>query len=161
MFTEYRNLPPNSRVWMYQSERPFTAQEVALISNGAKDFIEQWTRHGDNLKGSFTIKYNQFLILAVDEGFNNVSGCSIDASVRFVKQLENELQVDLMNKLNISFKEGEAISVLKLSEFQQQIKAGKITADTIVFNNMVQTKEEVETGWEVPANLSWHQRFLV
>ncbi len=161
MFTEYKNLPNSSRVWMYQSDRVFTAQEIDFISMKAKDFIEQWTRHGDNLKGSFTIKYNQFLVLAVDEGFNNVSGCSIDASVRFVKELENELQIDLMNKMNVSFKDGDNINIIKLAEFQQFAKEQKITKETIVFNNMVQTKEEVENNWEVPASKSWHNRFMI
>lgn len=161
MFTEYNNLPSNSRVWMYQSDRVFTAQEIDFISKKAKDFIEQWTRHGDNLKGSFTIKYNQFLVLAVDEGFNNVSGCSIDASVRFVKELENELQIDLMNKMNVSFKDGDNINIINLTEFQKFAKEQKITKETIVFNNMVQTKEEVENNWEVPASKSWHNRFMI
>lgn len=161
MFTTYNNLPDNSRVWLYQADRAFTQEEVELIKVKAIDFIEQWTRHGDNLKGSFTIKYNQFLIIAVDESFNNVSGCSIDASVRFVQQLEQELQIDLMNKMNVSFKDGDNINIVKLSDFQQFAKAQKITKETIVFNNMVQTKGEVETNWEVPAQQSWHQRFLV
>ena len=160
MFTEYKNLPNNSRVWMYQSDRVFTENEIEFISEKATAFIEQWTRHGDNLKGSFTIKYNQFLVLAVDENFNNVSGCSIDASVRFVKELENELQVDLMNKLNVSFKDGNNINIVKLVDFQQFAKAQKITKETIVFNNMVQTKEEVENNWEIPASKSWHNRFI-
>ena len=161
MFTEYKDLPNNSRVWMYQSDRVFTAQEIDFISMKKKNFIEQWTRHGDNLKGSFTIKYNQFLVLAVDEGFNNVSGCSIDASVRFVKELEDELQIDLMNKMNVSFKDGDTINIVKLSDFQQFAKEKKITKETIVFNNMVQTKEEVENNWEVPASKSWHNRFML
>jgi hypothetical protein len=161
MFTEYNNLPNNSRVWIYQSDRVFTAQEIDFISMKAKDFINQWTRHGDNLKGSFIIKYKQFLVLAVDEDFNNVSGCSIDASVRFVKELENELQIDLMNKMNVSFKDGNNINIVKLSDFQQFAKEQKITKETIVFNNMVQTKEEVENNWEVPASKSWHNRFMI
>lgn len=161
MFTEYKNLPNTARVWIYQSDREFTSDEVELISEKATEFINQWTRHGDNLKGSFTIKYNQFLILAVDESFNSVSGCSIDSSVRFIKQLENELQLDLMDKLNVSFKDGNAINIVKLADFQNFAKAKKITAATIVFNNMLQTKEDIDTKWEVPANESWHKRFLV
>jgi hypothetical protein len=160
MFTEYSNLPSNSRVWIYQSDRVFTTQESDFISNKAIEFVEQWTRHGDNLKGSFTIKYKQFLMLAVDEGFNNASGCSIDASVRFVKELENELQIDLMNKMNVSFKDGDNINIVKLADFQKFAKEQKITKETIVFNNMVQTKEEVENNWEVPASKSWHNRFM-
>ncbi len=161
MFTEYKNLPSNSRVWIYQADREFQIKEIEHISAKALLFIDQWTRHGDDLKGSFTIKYNQFLILAVDEGFNNVSGCSIDSSVKFVQELEKELQLDLMNKLNVSFKDNDNINIVKLSDFQQYAKDKKINAETIVFNNMVNTKEDFETKWEVPAAQSWHKRFLV
>jgi hypothetical protein len=161
MFTYYKNLPKNSRVWIYQSDREFTIKEIEFISVQAEDFINQWTRHGDDLKGSFTIKYNQFLVLAVDESFNNVSGCSIDSSVRFIKQLENELQLDLMDKMNITFKDNQNINLVKLPDFQKYIKDKKVTSETIVFNNMVSSKEDFESKWEVPAKQSWHKRFLL
>ena len=161
MFVEYQDLPSNSRVWVYQSEREFTSKELEFISEKAIDFIEKWTKHGSNLKGSFTIKYNQFLVLAVDEGFNNVSGCSIYSSVRFVQELEKSFQVDIMNKMNVSFKDGDNINIVKMNDFKEFAKANKITQETIVFNNMVTTKQELETQWEVTANNSWHKRFLV
>lgn len=161
MFVEYQNLPNHSRVWVYQSEREFTQEEINFISEKAVGFVEQWTKHGSDLKGSFTVKYNQFLVLAVDEGFNNVSGCSIDSSVRFVQELQKVLNVDMMNKMNISFKDGDNINIVKMSAFKEFAKAHKITPETIVFNNMVTTKEELETQWEVAANNSWHKRFLV
>ena len=85
---KFENLPSHSRVWVYQSDRKFTTQELALISEKAIVFVDQWTKHGSDLQGSFVVKYNQFLILAVDEGFNNVSGCSIDSSVHFVQEIE-------------------------------------------------------------------------
>jgi hypothetical protein len=98
--------------------------------------------------------------LAVDESFANVSGCSIDASVRFVQKLETILSVDLMNKLNVSFKEDQQINIVSLASFQNFVKTGKITSETIVFNNMVQTKGELALKWEVSARDSWHARFL-
>ena len=161
MFTEYKNLPNNARVWIYQSDREFTSEEIEIVSVKAVDFINQWTRHGDDLKGSFTFKYNQFLVLAVDESFNNVSGCSIDSSVRFIQALEKELQLELMNKMNVTFKDNEHINLVKLADFQRYAKEQKVTLETIVFNNMVATKEDFENKWEVPARESWHKRFLV
>ncbi|MFD0992781.1 ABC transporter ATPase [Tenacibaculum geojense] len=160
MFTEYKNLPDNSRVWVYQANRELTQEEIEYISAKALLFIDNWTRHGDDLKGSFTIKYNQFLVLAVDESFNNVSGCSIDASVHFVQQLEKELTLDFTDKMNITFKDGDIINLVKLADFQTYAQAKKITGETIVFNNMVNTKAAFEKEWEVPAKNSWHQRFL-
>ncbi|WP_369047596.1 ABC transporter ATPase [Tenacibaculum sp. UWU-22] len=161
MFTPYNNLPNNSRVWIYQSDRKFTDKEVEFIENEAEEFITNWTGHGDDLKGSFTIKYNQFLILVVDENFNSVSGCSIDASVRFIQNLEEELSLDLMDKMNISFRDDEKINIAKLADFQALVKDGKITLETVVFNNMINTKQDLETKWEVPVSKSWHTRFFM
>ena len=160
MLVDYNSLPDTARVWVYQSDRSFNESELKVIKEEATEFINSWTRHGDDLKGGYTVLYNQFLILAIDESFANASGCSIDSSVRFIKKLETELKVDLMNKLNISFKDGENINIVSLADFQSYAKAGKISSETIVFNNMVQTKGEIATKWEVPAKDSWHQRFV-
>ncbi|WP_088323196.1 ABC transporter ATPase [Polaribacter tangerinus] len=160
MYTEYTNLPDSARIWIYQSNREFSQQEIAIISEKAIDFINTWTRHGDDIKGSFTIKYNHFLVLAVDESYTNVSGCSIDSSVRFIKQIEDEFKVDLMNKMNISFKIKNTINIVKLPDFQRYVKEGKVDATTIVFNNMVDSKGALENSWEISASESWHQRFL-
>lgn len=161
MFIEYTKLPNNSRVWIYQADREFNIEEIEYICAKAILFIDNWKRHGEDLKASFTIKYNQFLVLAVDENTTSVSGCSIDSSVHFIKELEAELKVDLMNKMNVSFKDGEIINIVKLSEFKQFVKEKKITSATIVFNNMVSTKEDFENNWEVTADKSWHKQFLV
>jgi len=100
------------------------------------------------------------LVLAVDESFANASGCSIDASVRFVKQMETLFSMDLMNKLNVTYKEGQTIRLVNLSTFQEYAKVQKITSETIVFNNMIQTKGDLKSLWEVPAQQSWHRRFV-
>ena len=160
MYTSFNTLPKNARIWIYQADREFTRGEVDLLQEKTLAFIEEWTRHGAALKGSFSLKYNRFLVLAVDESFANASGCSIDASVRFVKQMETLFSVDLMNKLNVTYKEGHTIRLVNLSAFQEFAKVQKITSDTIVFNNMVETKGDLETLWEVPVQRSWHRRFV-
>lgn len=160
MYVNFNTLPQNSRIWIYQADREFTRIEVDLLQENAIAFIEEWTRHGAALKGSFVLKYNRFLVLAVDESFANASGCSIDASVRFVKQMETLFSMDLMNKLNVTYKEGQTIHLVNLSTFQEYAKVQKITSETIVFNNMVQTKGDLESLWEVPAQQSWHRRFV-
>jgi len=160
MYVEFDVLPQNSRVWVYQAEREFTQSEVEFINDQTKIFIDQWTKHGDDLRGSFTIKYNRFLVLGVDENFNKVSGCSIDSSVRFVKQIENHLQTDLMNKMNLTFKLGSEIKLIKLPQFKTFVSENKIDKNTVVFNNLVNTKGDFLNHWEVAAKDSWHARFF-
>ena len=78
-----------------------------------------------------------------------------------MKELEKSLEVDMMNKMNISFKDGDYINIVTMSDFKEFTKSNKITSETIVFNNMISTIDELETQWEVSVNNSWHKRFLV
>jgi len=160
MYVDFDTLNDNSRVWVYQSSREFNAEEVKTIEAKLKDFVNDWTRHGDDLKASFEIKYNHFIILAVDESFNQVSGCSIDASTHVFKEFENEFKVELLNKMNTAFKHEDHINVVSLADFQKYVKEDRIHQDTFVFNNMIQNKADLETLWEVPANRSWHSRYF-
>jgi hypothetical protein len=160
MYVDFDTLNDNSRVWVYQSSREFNTEEMKAIEAKLKDFVNDWTRHGDDLRASFEIKYNHFIILAVDESFNQVSGCSIDASTHVFKQFEDEFKIELLNKLNTAFKHGEHVNVVTLADFQKYVKEDKIHPDTLVFNNMVQSKADLKTLWEVPANRSWHSRYF-
>jgi len=79
-----------------------------------------------------------------------------------VKELEKSMEVDMMNKMNISFKDDDDdINIVRMSDFKEFTKSNKITSETIVFNNMISTIGELETQWEVSVNNSWHKRFLV
>ena len=160
MYVDFDTLNDNSRIWVYQSSREFNTEEVKVIEAKLKDFVNEWTRHGDDLKASFEIKYNHFIILAVDESFNQVSGCSIDASTHIFKEFENEFKVELLNKMNTAFKHEDHINVVSLADFQKYVKEDRIHPDTFVFNNMVQNKADLDTLWEVPANKSWHSRYF-
>ena len=160
MFVNFENLANSSKVWVYQSNREFTSNEIEEIGKKIKVFIGSWKRHGDDLKASYQIKYNQFIILAVDEEYNGVSGCSIDASANLFKQIESLYNVDLFNKFNVAFKDGEIINVVSLPDFQKYVEQQKINSKTTVFNNLVKTKKELDTNWEVAADESWHSRYF-
>lgn len=160
MLVNFQEMADSSRVWVYQAARPFTEQETAHITTNLTSFLENWQAHGANLKASFLIKYNQFLVLAVDEASNVATGCSIDASVHFIQQIERDLNLDLMNKMNVSFRASDQIATVSMADFKSFAANAKVNSDTIVFNNLVRSKAEFETAWEVAASQSWHARFL-
>lgn len=160
MFVPFNDLPDSSRVWIYQANRSFTDQEQKEISDRLEEFIRQWTAHGADLKASFEIRYKRFIILALDQQLNVPTGCSIDASVHFIQQLEKEYGVDLLDKMNVSYKQGEYVAYKPLSDFRKMAKEKAVSPNTIVFNNLVNNKEEYLSYWEVPASESWHGRFL-
>ena len=160
MLVEFNTLPDYSKVWIYQSNRRFTIDELELVTNKTKLFLEQWAAHGTGLKAGFEIKYERFIIIAVNQDEQSATGCSIDSSVRFIQELEKELDIELLDKMNVAFKQGDFVNFKNLLDFKKMAKSGAIGKKTIVFNNLVTNILEYNENWEVPADDSWHSRFF-
>lgn len=160
MYVDFNALSSDSKVWVYTSNKPFNELQLEEINGSLMKFVENWKRHGEGLRASFEIKYGCFIVLGVDESYNEVSGCSIDASVNLIKTFEDQFNLELTNKLNLAFRVGNHINVVNYADFQKYVQANKILPETIVFNNMVTTKETYELNWEIPAIESWHKRFF-
>ena len=160
MYVAFEELTDEARVWIYQANRSFSEEELEEIKAKLTNFINQWTAHGSDLQASFEIKYKRFIVIAVDQSSQAATGCSIDASVHFIQQLEKDYNVDLMDKMNVSYKQGEYVAYKDLKAFRKMAKDRAVTGNTIVFNNLVATKAEFLENWEVPAKESWHGRFL-
>ena len=160
MLIPFDTLPETARVWVYQANRSFTETELQEISELLESFITQWTAHGADLNAGFEIRYNRFIILALDQSMTSASGCSIDASVHFIQQLEKRYEVDLLDKMNVSYKQGEFVAYKPLSEFKKMAKDKAVSKNTVVFNNLVNNILEYKSHWEVPAADSWHARFM-
>jgi len=160
MLVNFNDLPDTSRVWIYQANRSFALEELEEITQKLKEFIAQWTAHGADLKAGFDIKYKRFITIGLDQGENAATGCSIDASVHFIQELEKQYNVDLLDKMNVSFKQGEFVAYKTLSDFKKMAKNRSVSPNTIVFNNLVTNVAEYKSNWEVPAKESWHNRFI-
>ena len=160
MLVNFDTLPDTSRVWIYQANRSLTEQEMSEIREKLDQFIENWTAHGSDLHSGYKIVYKRFIIIGLNQSLNQATGCSIDASVHFIQQLEKAYNIDLMDKMNVSYKQGEFVAHKTLTEFKKMAKDRAVSKNTIVFNNLVATKAEFEEHWEVPAKDSWHSRFL-
>lgn len=160
MLVEFNKLPETARVWIYQSNRSFSEEELSAIRLEMDAFIENWTAHGNDLNAGYEIKYKRFIIIALDQRSQNATGCSIDASVRFIQDLEKKYDVMLLDKMNVSYKQGEFVAYKSLTDFKTMAKQKAISKNTIVFNNLVTNKGEYLEFWEVPAEESWHSRFF-
>lgn len=160
MLVEFNTLPDSSRVWIFQASRSFSVGELQEIEQELDAFIKEWTAHGSDLRAGYEIKYNRFIILALDQTQTAASGCSIDASVHFIQKLEKKYNVDLLDKMNVSYKQGEFVAYKLLTDFKKMAKQKAVSKNTIVFNNLVTNKGEYLEHWEVPAAESWHGRFM-
>lgn len=160
MFVPFESLPDDSKIWIYQSNRKFSDIEIQEIEDELKIFLDNWTAHGQNLEASFVTRYNRFIIIAVNQEVQAATGCSIDASVQLIQIFEQKYDVDLLDKMNVTFKMGEHVAFKPLIEFKKLAKEKAVSGNTIVFNNLLNTVGEWKYFWEVPASESWHNRFF-
>ena len=153
-------MPYDARVWVYQSKRILSDAEVNIIKKSGTDFIVGWAAHGANLKASFDVVYNRFIVIAVDEKQAAASGCSIDKSVRFVKELDQQFDLNLFDRLQVAYRIENEIKSCHLSEFEKLAAQNIVDGSTIVFNNMVSNKTDFDKQWEIPLKKSWQSRVL-
>ncbi len=164
-----KQMPEDARVWVYQSNRFISDIELAAIEKAGIQFIADWTSHGANLKASFDILYNRFIVIAVDEKQATASGCGIDKSVHFVKELEKQFDLRLFDRMEVAYRNGNEIKTCHLNNLLEELTRSGLysekgnkegTNEVIVFNNMVTTKKQFDTDWEINLKQSWQSRVL-
>jgi hypothetical protein len=159
MLVAFDQLPDSSRLWVYQSNRPFTQGEEEMISAHLKNFCNRWEAHGNPLASSFKIEYHQFVVLAVDENMNEASGCSIDGSVRVLKEIQSQNSFDLLNR-SIPFLLDKKVVLYSMTEAKSLLTSGQMVEDAITFNNAVTNKKDFISGWKVAIKNSWLAKYL-
>jgi hypothetical protein len=160
MYVSFDSLPLHSRIWVYQSERAFSFEESELISSSLKQFCEGWNTHGNLMPTSFQILEEQFIVLGVDESGLGASGCSIDSSVRTLRQLENTLNINLTDQGKVSFKNNDGqVVVYPALGIKSRVLSGEIDQETLVLNPLVKIKKDLENVW-ISANDSWLNKYF-
>jgi hypothetical protein len=159
--TEYEQLAPESKVWVFMAEREFSASELQSVNDSLTAFVNNWLSHGSLLKAYYKILNSRFILFFADEEGDRMCGRAVDASVRFIKELESKLGIAMLNRSLVAYKQGDKIVSCTLGELGHLEETGKITPDTIMFNNLVATKAELEKNWMVPLSASWQQTYIL
>jgi hypothetical protein len=144
-----------SKVWVYQAGRTFLLQEALVIEEMLTAFTAQWNSHGIPVKGAGYLFFGQFIVLMADETATGVSGCSTDSSVRLIKEIEQKFSVSMFDRMTLAFVVKDKLQLLPLAQLQYAADNGFIDGDTLYFNNLVQTKDELEKKWIIPVKESW------
>ena len=155
MNVAFDHLPPHARVWIYQASRPLTEAELLPLLPRLAAFAEEWTSHGRQLAAAAQFLHRQFLVIGLDEAVADASGCSIDASVRFVQELEQRLGVTLLEKSRMAFLHNGELRLLTRPELRAAVAAGEVQPDTLYFNNTLTTKAQLDAQWPAPASQTW------
>ena len=160
MKVDFKNMPDDSRIWIYQSDRDLIESEMSMIDDKTSLFLDSWQAHGKDLECSYSIIHKRFIIIAVNENINPIGGCSIDYSLQLINDISDSIQVNLLNRLIVNFKINNKISSASLNDLKSKIKDGTLTSETIIFNTAINTKGELLNDFEIDIGSSWLSKFL-
>lgn len=151
MYIDFDKISQNARIWVYQANRQLTDNEANTVENYLNPAVNQWVAHGASLLASAKVLYNRFVIIALDENQNEASGCSIDASTRWFKELGEALNVDFFDRSQAYLENGE-IKTFSVFQSKKAVESGLISADTVIFNNItLSTLSDLASKWQIKA----------
>lgn len=143
------------RVIIYPASRPFATKEAKTITENLYDFLAGWAAHGKPLSSSFKIEKNQFIIICVDEEKEMASGCSIDALGQVMREIDQEYQLGLFDRMKASYIQDGAVKTLKLIDFKSKVRNDEIPRDIEVFDFSKNTYLEFLGNFLLPFERSW------
>ena len=160
MIVDFKTMPDDSRIWIYQSNRDFNESEIGIINDKTISFLDNWQAHGKDLECSYSIIDKRFIIIAVNESANPIGGCSIDFSLQLIKDISNTIGIDLLNRLVVNLKIENRLESLSLSDLKNKIKDGDFSPETIIFNTAINSKSELLNNFEIDIKSSWLSKFI-
>lgn len=160
MYQPFQTLPDSSRLWVYQAHQRLTSDQQTSISEVLTEFTSNWQVHGKPMASSFEIRNGYFLIIAADEQVNAASGCSIDDSVRIVRQIGEQLSIDFFNRNNVAMVIDGEVELIPMSSVRRLLEERSLNENSRTINTLVQTKAELNEKWNIPLGVSWLKRFL-
>lgn len=156
----FPELPEHTRLWIYQASHKLSDDDSDTIQGKLNEFCSNWSSHGKPLKCAAAVLYNTFIVIGVDEISQSASGCSIDSSVAFVKELEEGFDVSFFERMIFAVNKDKDVKLYDMESFKEAYNEGSIDENTLIFNNQVKTKSEFERAWIIPLEKSWHLNFI-
>ena len=159
MSEKFKDFKAEDTVLIYPSSRKFYEQELEVLNDKLVSFTTAITKEF-KIDIQWDLRYNRFIIFAINFDNEPPQNKVIDQCAGFVMGLEKDLKIQLLDRMNISFKQGQYIQYKELSDLKKLIKNRAITAKTVVFDNLVNTIQDLEENWELPLSESWYNRYL-
>lgn len=158
MEVSFNTLPETARIWIYQSNRPFNKNEREILSTNLSSFLQGWTAHGSELKASFDLPYDHFVVIGLDESATDASGCSIDGLFRMLQETGTSLGIDFFNRELIAFKESNAVRLVARKDLKEFLSVAGGSA--LTFNNLIANRKALQHEWLVAADTTWLNRYI-
>lgn len=160
MLVPFESLSKSAKTWVYPASRKFYKNELEKIESKVNAFISNWKKEDSEFKASYQFLYDRFIIILAEDQEGKLTNQDLDQVVGFILQIQADYDLELLDRMNVCFKQGEFVQYKEIKEFKKLLKNKSVSNKTIVFDNLIQTKEELEYFWEVPITESWYNRFL-
>ena len=160
MTQRFQNLPEDAKVWVYAASRKLTPAEQETVKAGADRFFSGWTAHNVPVESAFEILDDLFLVIMVNEQNAAISGCGIDKSVAFMKEVERDLGLQLFNRTQIEILIGNELAITDKQGVKSLLENKRIAADTLTFNKTVVNKQQFDRQFRIPLEQAWFYRAL-
>lgn len=147
------------KVWAYTIGRELDSKEIDQIKLAGQTFVNNWTAHENKLKADFEIFSNRIILVKVDEALYNASGCSIDKLLRFVKELEEKFNVELLNRMLIPYEKEDKLEIIPTSKLREKLSIKEITENTVVYITSISDENEL-SAWKKPLKETWLSKYL-
>lgn len=160
----FEELPEDARLWCFGATRPPEGRETARLLDSMRRFLVDWTAHDETLRAALDWRHQRFLLVGVDEAETAASGCSIDALLRRLKELEGEIGLRLTDRAPVWYRargDQPGIRCVSRAEFRDLARRSEVDGRTPVFDLTIDTVAQARGGaLEVPAERSWHRSLL-
>lgn len=160
MYIDYESISDDAKVWVYPSSRKFYPAEIEEVTKKVKNFVENWKADDEGFKVSYQFLHNRFIVLIADDENTTLTNADIDTSVSFILELQETYKVELLDRMNVCFKQGDFIQYKELKDFKKLVKNRAVTGKTIIFDNLITNNHDFKNFWEIPIEDSWYNRFL-
>ncbi len=149
------NLPDNAKIWIFQANRDFSLSEKTEIEKALGHFIKSWKAHGADLSADYSLPYNRFIVVGIDENQMQATGCSIDKLTHLIKLFDKKFELELLNRMLVSMYEDNKITSLSLSEFKERLKSNEISDRVEIFNTAISNFFDFKSKFILPIENSW------
>ena len=156
----FDTMPAHARVWVYKCAQAFTPEQRKAIMDRGRAFTASWAAHGAALDACVDVLLDHFVVVAVDEQQAMASGCSIDKSVRFVQELEKDMAINLTDRMVVLYEKEGGVRACRVPEVEGLMRSGELTADIVVFDDLVNTKADLDARFRSRLHETWMARFL-
>ena len=114
----FENISPNSKAWVYISSIKIDDNLLSILNNRFKNFFVDWKSHGQLIEGEYKVINDYIIVIGAGVNNGDMCGRAVDAQVRFVKELDEHLNLDLLNRNKIAFQLNHKLNRFDFKEIE-------------------------------------------